>query len=115
MHWSEELGNEHSLCCARAGVELHARRAERRSTATTGMFNKIHHDIGTHVVHHLFPQIPHYHLTEATEVRWELPHLLGRVCLQRSHSCAQAADCPILIQCSPTHFLNLRSHKYARA
>eukprot|EP01018_Ginkgo_biloba_P039741 Gb_07798 [translate_table: standard] len=32
-----------------------------------GLFNKIHHDIGTHVVHHLFPQIPHYHLVEATE------------------------------------------------
>lgn len=32
-----------------------------------GIFNKIHHDIGTHVVHHLFPQIPHYHLTDATE------------------------------------------------
>jgi omega-3 fatty acid desaturase (delta-15 desaturase) len=31
-----------------------------------GIFNKIHHDIGTHVVHHLFPQIPHYKLTEAT-------------------------------------------------
>ena len=22
-----------------------------------GIFNKIHHDIGTHVVHHLFPQV----------------------------------------------------------
>ena len=32
-----------------------------------GIFNKIHHDIGTHVVHHLFPQIPHYNLVEATE------------------------------------------------
>ncbi|KAJ9520879.1 hypothetical protein QJQ45_014067 [Haematococcus lacustris] len=32
-----------------------------------GIFNKIHHDIGTHVVHHLFSQIPHYNLTEATE------------------------------------------------
>ncbi|KAI3436018.1 hypothetical protein D9Q98_002075 [Chlorella vulgaris] len=32
-----------------------------------GIFNKLHHDIGTHVVHHLFPQIPHYHLQKATE------------------------------------------------
>jgi acyl-lipid omega-3 desaturase len=32
-----------------------------------GIFNKIHHDIGTHVIHHLFPQIPHYNLEEATE------------------------------------------------
>ncbi|KAI3461663.1 hypothetical protein Pfo_018326 [Paulownia fortunei] len=31
-----------------------------------GLFNRIHHDIGTHVIHHLFPQIPHYHLVEAT-------------------------------------------------
>ncbi|GER28064.1 omega-3 fatty acid desaturase [Striga asiatica] len=31
-----------------------------------GIFNGIHHDIGTHVIHHLFPQIPHYHLVEAT-------------------------------------------------
>ena len=32
-----------------------------------GIFNKVHHDIGTHVLHHLFPQMPHYHLEEATE------------------------------------------------
>ncbi|MEW5299204.1 MAG: hypothetical protein WDW38_005091 [Sanguina aurantia] len=32
-----------------------------------GIFNKVQHDIGTHVVHHLFPQIPHYNLEKATE------------------------------------------------
>jgi len=40
-----------------------------------GWFNKIHHDIGTHVVHHLFPAIPHYHLCEATEA---VKPLLGK-------------------------------------
>ncbi|KAI7736749.1 hypothetical protein M8C21_030229, partial [Ambrosia artemisiifolia] len=57
-----------------------------------GWINNIHHDIGTHVIHHLFPQIPHYNLVEATEAAkpvlgkyyrepkksWPLPfHLLG--------------------------------------
>ncbi|XP_058110257.1 omega-3 fatty acid desaturase, chloroplastic-like isoform X1 [Magnolia sinica] len=32
-----------------------------------GLINNVHHDIGTHVIHHLFPQIPHYNLVEATE------------------------------------------------
>lgn len=30
-----------------------------------GLLEHFHHDIGTHVVHHLFPAIPHYHLKEA--------------------------------------------------
>jgi len=33
-----------------------------------GIFNMIHHHIGdTHVAHHLFSQMPHYHAQEATE------------------------------------------------
>ncbi|KAF5839218.1 fatty acid desaturase [Dunaliella salina] len=32
-----------------------------------GIFSRIHHSIGIHVVHHLFPQIPHYRLETATE------------------------------------------------
>ncbi|MEM9817766.1 MAG: DUF3474 domain-containing protein [Cyanobacteria bacterium P01_D01_bin.6] len=32
-----------------------------------GIFNSIHHNIGTHVAHHIFLSIPHYHLEAATE------------------------------------------------
>lgn len=39
-----------------------------------GWVNNIHHDIGTHVIHHLFPQIPHYHLVEA--VRYFTHHTI---------------------------------------
>lgn len=39
-----------------------------------GIFNHVHHDIGTHVVHHLFPQMPHYNLIEATEA---CKHVMG--------------------------------------
>lgn len=29
-----------------------------------GLVNKLHHNIETHVLHHLFPQMPHYNLVE---------------------------------------------------
>jgi len=32
-----------------------------------GLFETLHHHAGTHVVHHLFPGIPHYRLRRATE------------------------------------------------
>jgi acyl-lipid omega-3 desaturase len=32
-----------------------------------GLFNWIHHDIGTHVAHHIFSNMPHYYLKDATE------------------------------------------------
>ncbi len=31
-----------------------------------GFINRIHHDIGTHVAHHIFLSMPHYHLRTAT-------------------------------------------------
>lgn len=31
-----------------------------------GIFNALHHNIGTHVAHHIFLSIPHYHLQAAT-------------------------------------------------
>jgi len=40
-----------------------------------GPFERLHHDAGCHVVHHLFPRIPHYRLREAAEA---IAPLLGR-------------------------------------
>jgi omega-3 fatty acid desaturase (delta-15 desaturase) len=42
-----------------------------------GVFEWFTHTIGIHQIHHLFPQIPHYHLKEATTVfRAKYPHLV---------------------------------------
>lgn len=46
-----------------------------------GWINNIHHDIGTHVIHHLFPQIPHYHLVEAVSALLHYCILLLLLCL----------------------------------
>jgi len=32
-----------------------------------GIVENIHHDIGTHIIHHLFTKIPHYNLRSATQ------------------------------------------------
>lgn len=32
------------------------------------LINNIHSDIGTHVIHHLFPKISHYHLIEVVNI-----------------------------------------------
>ncbi|KAI5071483.1 hypothetical protein GOP47_0013734 [Adiantum capillus-veneris] len=40
-----------------------------------GVLNNLMHSVGTHVVHHLFPQIPHYHLVEANEA---IKSILGK-------------------------------------
>ena len=33
-----------------------------------GVFERLHHDAGCHVVHHLFPNVPHYHLRAVARV-----------------------------------------------
>jgi omega-6 fatty acid desaturase / acyl-lipid omega-6 desaturase (Delta-12 desaturase) len=41
-----------------------------------GFFNYLHHHIGdTHIAHHLFSSMPHYHAQEATEA---IKPLLGK-------------------------------------
>ncbi|KAG0578484.1 hypothetical protein KC19_4G026300 [Ceratodon purpureus] len=70
-----------------------------------GLFNKVHHDIGTHVVHHLFPAIPHYHLCEATEA---VKPLLGKYYREPERSGAFPLHLiPILVKSfSEDHFVS---------
>jgi omega-3 fatty acid desaturase (delta-15 desaturase) len=60
-----------------------------------GLIEQIHHNIGTHLVHHLFPKIPHYHLREATK------YLLPVV---EPHRVAASESARII----PTYFYNWR-------
>ncbi|MBD1931754.1 MULTISPECIES: DUF3474 domain-containing protein [Cyanophyceae] len=52
-----------------------------------GFINEIHHNIGTHVAHHLFLNIPHYNLKTATEA---LKPILGDYYRKSSVSVFQA-------------------------
>lgn len=53
-----------------------------------GIFNILHHHIGdTHVAHHLFSTMPHYHAQEATEA---LKKVLGKYYLQDDSSILKA-------------------------
>lgn len=60
-------GHEEKLPWYRGKVWSYLRGGLTTLDRDYGWINNIHHDIGTHVIHHLFPQIPHYHLIEATE------------------------------------------------
>ncbi|RRT32298.1 hypothetical protein B296_00056009 [Ensete ventricosum] len=92
-----------------------------------GWINNIHHDIGTHVVHHLFPQIPHYNLVEATmaakpvlgkyyrepEKSWPLPvHLFGILLrsLRVDHFVSDEGDV-VYYQTDPRLYAAGRQHK----
>ncbi|KAE8696516.1 Omega-3 fatty acid desaturase [Hibiscus syriacus] len=60
-------GNEEKLPWYRRKEWSYSRGGLMTLDRDYGWINNIHHDIGTHVIHHLFSQIPHYHLIEATE------------------------------------------------
>ena len=65
-----------------------------------GWINNIHHDIGTHVIHHLFPQIPHYHLIEAVSI-----------CIALNSITDKRKDCVIFFQRGSDGFVFFRNYR----
>jgi omega-3 fatty acid desaturase (delta-15 desaturase) len=60
-----------------------------------GVFNSIHHHIGTHVAHHIFLGIPHYHLETATAA---IKPMLGDY-YRQSRESLWASFCKAFWQC----------------
>jgi omega-3 fatty acid desaturase (delta-15 desaturase) len=50
----------------RGGAWTPVRGALTTMDRSFGLFERIHHDVGSHTAHHLFPRIPHYRLREAS-------------------------------------------------
>ena len=68
-----------------------------------GFVNEVHHNIGTHVLHHLFISIPHYHLREATQI---LAPLLG----QAYHRTNESFWKSYMRSARHCHFIDEHSH-----
>lgn len=56
-----------------------------------GFIEPIHHNIGTHTIHHLFPQIPHYNLLVANKAFQE-----AKLTFTDEHVKHRASAAPIL-------------------
>jgi omega-3 fatty acid desaturase (delta-15 desaturase) len=69
-----------------------------------GVFNNIHHNIGTHVAHHIFLNMPHYHLKTATA---SIKPLLGEYYRQSNDSILKA----LLRSWKSCHFVKDRGGK----